>query len=223
MRYFQPIFDCVKEQSFDRTRDDVFPGHFHGKCQIDGVNPEGCPNPDCPVLCGTPGSMVHFYDSDLVPIVNNAFSSILATCTQPSSDAYKQSKELFEQDSQHRPVRFARRGLPLAGLLGGIGGGKSASSGSPLSGSPKMSGSSGLGGLLGRDSPSPRGGLLDGLLGGLSPSSSSSLTTKQSSCDVSEVMTSLPRLFQAACADGGSEFGNCRWKDELTKFILQYP
>ena len=39
----------------------IFPSYFHGKCQVNGVNPPGCPNPDCPVVCGTPGSLVHFF------------------------------------------------------------------------------------------------------------------------------------------------------------------
>ena len=41
----------------------IFKTYFHGKCQdpVTNIDPPGCPNPDCPVVCGTPGSMVHFY------------------------------------------------------------------------------------------------------------------------------------------------------------------
>jgi len=42
----------------------IFKTYFHGKCQNSktGIDPPGCPNPDCPVVCGTPGSIVHFYN-----------------------------------------------------------------------------------------------------------------------------------------------------------------
>jgi len=42
----------------------IFPSYFHGKCQDPetGIEPAGCPNPSCPVVCGTPGSMVAHYD-----------------------------------------------------------------------------------------------------------------------------------------------------------------
>lgn len=62
----------------------IFPGYFHGKCQRDGVEPPGCPNPDCPVVCGTPGSLVHFY-SKLRFIAFNATKHMLE---ESARDAY---------------------------------------------------------------------------------------------------------------------------------------
>ncbi|KAJ7742691.1 hypothetical protein DFH07DRAFT_1063657 [Mycena maculata] len=49
--------------SYTTLYDNMFPGFFHGKCQdpTTGIDPPGCPDPDCPVVCGTPGSICHFY------------------------------------------------------------------------------------------------------------------------------------------------------------------
>lgn len=48
-----PINSHWHNTIYDQTEKAIFPGYFHGKCQrvIDGVlkDPEGCPNPDCPV------------------------------------------------------------------------------------------------------------------------------------------------------------------------------
>ncbi|KAL6306311.1 hypothetical protein BKA93DRAFT_729396 [Sparassis latifolia] len=59
--YLSPIFSAYKKQAYNGMETAIFPDYFHGKCQQNGVDPAGCPNPDCPVVCGTPGSMVHFY------------------------------------------------------------------------------------------------------------------------------------------------------------------
>ncbi|KZV75881.1 hypothetical protein PENSPDRAFT_680614 [Peniophora sp. CONT] len=37
--------------------------NFRGKYQQDDGEPEGCPNPDCPVVCGIPGSLVDIYST----------------------------------------------------------------------------------------------------------------------------------------------------------------
>ncbi|KAJ7634684.1 hypothetical protein FB45DRAFT_909554 [Roridomyces roridus] len=57
------LMEGYKDCSFETLNATVFPGYFHGKCQnkTTGIDPEGCPNPDCPVVCGTSGSMVHYY------------------------------------------------------------------------------------------------------------------------------------------------------------------
>lgn len=41
----------------------IFKTYFHGKCQdsVTGIEPSGCPNPSCPVVCGTPGSIVYHF------------------------------------------------------------------------------------------------------------------------------------------------------------------
>ena len=67
----------------------IFPSYFHGKCQVDGVDPPGCPNPDCPVVCGTPGSLVHFYPK-LRSIVFLCLEEFLRKLASPGSDSYRQ-------------------------------------------------------------------------------------------------------------------------------------
>ncbi|KIY62416.1 hypothetical protein CYLTODRAFT_494657 [Cylindrobasidium torrendii FP15055 ss-10] len=74
---------------------DIFPGYFHGKCQRKGVNPPGCPNPDCPVVCGTPGSMVHFY-TKLTQISYNSALTLLNSYADPNSKPYKEVLKLAD-------------------------------------------------------------------------------------------------------------------------------
>ncbi|KAF9078819.1 hypothetical protein BDP27DRAFT_1356597 [Rhodocollybia butyracea] len=71
----------------------LFPCFFHGKCQRPSPNgtladPPGCPNPDCPVVCGTPGSMVHFY-SNFTSIAFRTQQEIFSNLTLQNSDAFK--------------------------------------------------------------------------------------------------------------------------------------
>ncbi|KAJ4474152.1 hypothetical protein C8R41DRAFT_743775, partial [Lentinula lateritia] len=74
----------------------IFPSYFHGKCQqrtANGtlVNPPGCPNPDCPVVCGTPGSMVHHYDA-LRNITVNSHEGMFALLTKQDSGSFQDVK-----------------------------------------------------------------------------------------------------------------------------------
>ncbi|KAF5389622.1 hypothetical protein D9757_004145 [Collybiopsis confluens] len=72
----------------------IFPSYFHGKCQqptgTNGsmIDPPGCPNPDCPVVCGTPGSMVHFYP-DLRHINFQTHVDIFNNITERDSEGFK--------------------------------------------------------------------------------------------------------------------------------------
>ncbi|KAF9051623.1 hypothetical protein BJ165DRAFT_1450075 [Panaeolus papilionaceus] len=61
--YLNPIIDAFNDRIHDDMVQGVFRGYFHGKCQDPdtNTNPPGCPNPDCPVVCGTPGSIIHFF------------------------------------------------------------------------------------------------------------------------------------------------------------------
>lgn len=70
----------------------IFPHYFHGKCARNGVDPPGCPNPDCPVVCGTPGSMVHFFPT-LRFIAYNETRTRLEAAVAPGSDAYQQIEQ----------------------------------------------------------------------------------------------------------------------------------
>jgi len=102
----------------------VFKSFFHGKCQdpATGIDPPGCPNPDCPVVCGTPGSMVHFY-SKFRRLAFNATVNLVERLVDPSSASYKKvEKAVLEaaRASSHnhgrRLLRFAR---PSTGKDGG--------------------------------------------------------------------------------------------------------
>ena len=84
----------------------IFPSYFHGKCQRfskDGQDPPGCPNPDCPVVCGTPGSLVHFY-STLRFIAFNDTKNLLEGFAQPGSQPYAQIEGLVKSAQ----VNYAR-------------------------------------------------------------------------------------------------------------------
>ncbi|KAJ6495304.1 hypothetical protein C8R45DRAFT_166761 [Mycena sanguinolenta] len=84
----KPIMTQYRNICFENLRFAVFPSHFHGKCLDDeGHEPEGCPDPDCPMVCGTPGSMVHFYD-DFARISFAATNASLMSSAAPDSDSY---------------------------------------------------------------------------------------------------------------------------------------
>ncbi|KAF7325344.1 hypothetical protein MVEN_02635100 [Mycena venus] len=85
----KPIMDCHSNNSWSAMRQNIFPGRFHGKClDHNGNEPAGCPNPNCPIICGTPGSMVHFY-SIFVSIAYNTTCSSFMSCADPNSESYR--------------------------------------------------------------------------------------------------------------------------------------
>ncbi|KAJ7461814.1 hypothetical protein B0H11DRAFT_2198653 [Mycena galericulata] len=82
----------------------MFPGFFHGKCQdpTTGIDPPGCPNPDCATVCGTPGSMCHFY-SKFRQIAFNSTASCIAQAVNETARIH-QSKP--ERGPGHQIFRF---------------------------------------------------------------------------------------------------------------------
>lgn len=95
MHFLRPITDAYKTTAYDGMETAIFPSYFHGKCNRDspdGQDPPGCPNPDCPVVCGTPGSLVHFYPK-LRYIAYNQTRHILGGLASPGSDAYSQVEQ----------------------------------------------------------------------------------------------------------------------------------
>ncbi|KAK0203701.1 hypothetical protein DFS33DRAFT_1333315 [Desarmillaria ectypa] len=108
----KPMLVAFEKQAPSRFQQDIFPKYFHGRCQVNGVDPEGCPNPDCPVVCGTPGSLIHFYPI-LLEIVHNSTIALLQDITSPHSDAYKETEKnvidsLSFHSSSPRMFRFSR-------------------------------------------------------------------------------------------------------------------
>jgi len=105
--YLSPILDAYHKQAYNGMEVAIFPSYFHGKCQQDGVDPPGCPNPDCPVVCGTPGSMVHFYPT-LREIAFNQTRTSLETLCAPESDAYQQVEQAVVNAAQAHSRRTSR-------------------------------------------------------------------------------------------------------------------
>jgi hypothetical protein len=95
----------------------IFKSCFHGKCEdsTTGIDPPGCPNPDCPVICGTPGSIVHFY-SKFRSLAFDATVHLFDEIIQPSSAAYQKFEASVisatssspSQEKRQRMVRFMR-------------------------------------------------------------------------------------------------------------------
>ncbi|KAI0322931.1 hypothetical protein OF83DRAFT_1160942 [Amylostereum chailletii] len=103
-----PIVVAYNNASYSGMEFSIFPSYFHGKCQRNGVNPPGCPNPDCPVVCGTPGSLVHFYPK-LRYIAYNQTLSILKTLTSPGSSSYQEvEKAVVRAAGKKERRRLAR-------------------------------------------------------------------------------------------------------------------
>lgn len=107
MDYTAPILTAYHEKAPAALQTAIFAGYFHGKCQRENVDPPGCPNPDCPVVCGTPGSMCHYF-STLREIAFNATLALLDELAAPGSDAFQQV-EANVLDAQ-KNARYARRG-----------------------------------------------------------------------------------------------------------------
>jgi hypothetical protein len=111
MSFFDPILTTYYDTSYDAMRAAIFPSYFHGKCQQDGVEPQGCPNPDCPVVCGTPGSLVHFFPT-LRFIAFKSTRDMLQKLCSPSSDEYKQTERAVARaaTATRKSGRKQRRG-----------------------------------------------------------------------------------------------------------------
>ena len=103
----------------------IFPSYFHGKCgnPTTGIDPPGCPNPDCPVVCGTPGSIVHFY-SKFCSLAFDATVRLFGDIIKPSSAAYQKFEQgVLSARNRKRVVRFMREadwvGKPGVGFYKG--------------------------------------------------------------------------------------------------------
>ncbi|KAG2038351.1 hypothetical protein BDR03DRAFT_1091205 [Suillus americanus] len=114
--YFAPVLTAYNLTAYNSLENAIFPSYFHGKCQdANGVNPSGCPNPDCPKVCGTPGSMVHFYPT-LIKIVFDGTVSLLANLTAPGSKPYNQLQQMVMADvneGQKKRMENLSRIMPL--------------------------------------------------------------------------------------------------------------
>ncbi|KAG6902195.1 hypothetical protein C0995_003291, partial [Termitomyces sp. Mi166 len=119
-----PILSAYRKDAYSRLEHAIFPSYFHGKCQRQDphnpngpyVNPVGCPNPDCPVVCGTPGSLVHFYPK-LRYIVYNETRYHLQALATPGNTAYEEVERNFVKEAVSGGAGHRRR--DLASTMGG--------------------------------------------------------------------------------------------------------
>ncbi|KAF8438178.1 hypothetical protein L210DRAFT_3482357 [Boletus edulis BED1] len=107
--YFTPVIDAYNKVSYNSLEHAIFPSYFHGKCRdANGTVPAGCPNPDCPVVCGTPGSLVHFFPI-LTHIVFNQTSGQLTNMISPGTKVYQQVKKMVLADARKTQRRALSR------------------------------------------------------------------------------------------------------------------
>ncbi|KAH8103003.1 hypothetical protein BXZ70DRAFT_766162 [Cristinia sonorae] len=118
MTYLQPIFDTYRSRAYDGMETAIFPSYFHGKClDENGQEPDGCPNPDCSIVCGTPGSLVHFYPH-LRYIAFNQTRHLVKELSSPGSDAYQQVEQnvlnaVQSNQPSARMLRIYGRSMPI--------------------------------------------------------------------------------------------------------------
>ena len=88
--YITPLLSSYEGDSYSLMETAIFPSYFHGKCEdpVTGIAPAGCPNPSCPTVCGTPGSMVYHFPK-LRRIAFNTVHAMLLEHTRTDSDTYK--------------------------------------------------------------------------------------------------------------------------------------
>ncbi|EIW54985.1 uncharacterized protein TRAVEDRAFT_131048 [Trametes versicolor FP-101664 SS1] len=101
MTYLQPIISAYQKEAYQGMETAIFPNFFHGKCLNDqGIEPDGCPNPDCSIVCGTPGSMVHYYSKLRFIAFNETYHHLQRLCT-PGTDAYKRAEQAVVAAAGH--------------------------------------------------------------------------------------------------------------------------
>ncbi|OCH86320.1 hypothetical protein OBBRIDRAFT_797291 [Obba rivulosa] len=236
LSYLAPFMHAYENQSYAGMETAIFPNYFHGKCQQNGVDPPGCPNPDCPVVCGTPGSLVHFY-STLRYIAFNQTRHILNEFMSPSSDIYRQVEQNI-MDAANSQSRRTTRIHPRQ-LLQGLGSPSAASMSSPLNAAGSLTGPA-SGPLPGGPLP---GDPLSAVSAVTSPSGSSTNTSSSSKMiiplfmkrantddmktQLQAILRQMPNLLLDEC--GGSSDGktnslpNCSWEQDMKAYILSFP
>ena len=196
----------------------IFPHYFHGKClDSSGQEPAGCPNPDCPIVCGTPGSLVHFFPKLRYIAFNQTYHLLQALATPGSPTYAAVERSVLDASSQGAPIpqgerrrslgpnrvlsaRFTGRGLPLGNGLPLVGG---------------LTGSSALGSAAGLDLIAEVEGVLQ----------------HKRSPDVKDglrsIMEQVHALLQEACGGDGTDVTNglphCSWEGAMKDYILTFP
>lgn len=121
--YLNPLIEEYNKRAYDYMENAIFKSCFHGKC-LDpntGLEPAGCPNPDCPLICGTPGSLIHFY-ARLKAIAFNSTVGLFGNIIDPDSAAYRKVEQRIvkaaSSNTRRRFLRFNRFDLARQSELG---------------------------------------------------------------------------------------------------------
>ncbi|KAI0327587.1 hypothetical protein GY45DRAFT_1308512 [Cubamyces sp. BRFM 1775] len=223
--YLQPIISAYKKQAYQGMETAIFPNYFHGKClDSDGVEPDGCPNPDCPIVCGTPGSLVHYYPK-LRWIAYNQTYHLLQALATPGTETYRQVEQAVMDaaasnhgDRRRSYSRIYPRVLSDAVNVGhnnkASHSGSGTGSGSPSAGSDSVP--------VSRPTGSSRS---------VSPSKVLVPVFLKRAQDVQKglksVMEQVHGLLGEACGADGTEATNrlpdCSWEKEMKEYILSFP
>lgn len=221
--YLSPLVEAYNKQAYDSMERAIFPQFFHGKCQQNGVDPPGCPNPDCPVVCGTPGSMVHYY-STLREIAFNCTRDSLVALSAPDSPTYASIERAVMEAAQREHSARGSRIYPRT--VAKSFGSKSSGSGS----SHKLTGKPGY-----RTAPvsAPHN---DTVPQSMSTSSGYDkevlvpILVKRQSLDVQTdlraVMGQTGNMLLNACSgidDNVESLSRCSWEKPMKDYILTFP
>ena len=239
--YLEPILTAYHKAAYQGLETAIFPHYFHGKClDASGKEPDGCPNPDCPIVCGTPGSLVHFFPKLRYIAFNQTYHQLQELST-PGNSAYEQVEQAVLAaakkppatddalglvrrggDGARTPRRISRvfaRGAPpmmtreLPGLSDALALGNVLSLGDPLtSATGSGSDSAGLGGL----------DIISAVEG---------LTNLKRAPDVKAglrtILYQVHSLLEEQCGGDGAEATNglphCSWEDAMKEYILTFP
>ncbi|KAI0355908.1 hypothetical protein OH77DRAFT_1424178 [Trametes cingulata] len=227
--YLQPILSTYQKQAYNGMETAIFPSYFHGKClDSQGNEPDGCPNPDCPIVCGTPGSLVHFYPK-LRFIAYNQTYHLLQDLSAPGTDTYKRVEQAVMDAAASSPgdrrrgySRIYPRGLTDAVNVA-HNNKVSGSAAHPGSGSGPRSGSGSS--LDSVPSSRPQG------VSEASPSKMLVPVFLKRAQDVQaglkSIMAQVHGLLGDACGANGVEDTNglpeCSWETEMKEYILSFP
>lgn len=229
MTYLQPIISAYQKEAYKGMETAIFPNFFHGKCLNDqGIEPDGCPNPDCSIVCGTPGSMVHYYSKLRFIAFNETYHHLERLCT-PGTDAYKRAEQAVVAAAGHDE----RRRSPSRIYSRAVSNTVNVAHGNKGSGSGTSAGSnSGSGSGSGHDS-----------VPGSRPKDYTTSTSKNSppkvlvpvflkraddvKSEFKSVMQQVHGLLSAACGGDGVQRTNslpdCSWEEPMKEYILSFP
>ena len=202
----------------------IFPHYFHGKClDAAGNEPAGCPNPDCPIVCGTPGSLVHFFPK-LRYIAFNQTYHLLKTLSTPGTPTYAAVEKAVLAASDSPSA--ADSDLAVARAL--LGGRRRAARLSRVFSArttegdlPADDGSSGAVALASGYSQSGNGLAL------VSGTEALTKRTPDVKAGLASIMEQLQALLGTTCGGNGEEATNglpfCSWEGAMKEYILTFP